>query len=617
MSEAKYIIGIDLGTTHCAVTYSEVSNNQEQKPEVLHFPLLQVIEPGSIDKRTLLPSFIYLPNEQTTNPRDIALPWEQEGCVVIGEYAKEHAAKTPNRVVSSAKSWLCQDHIDKRSGILPIHSAEDIEKFSPLQAVIYYLEHIRSAWDWAFSDAPLFQQKVTLTIPASFDPSARELVAEAARLSDFNDLTLLEEPQAAFYSWLYQMDDNWREQIDIGDVVLVIDVGGGTSDFTLISVEENDGDLSLKRIAVGEHILVGGDNMDWLLAHLINNRLSQSGKKLEPWQLQALTYGCRSAKESLLSDSSLEEATVVIPGRSSKLIGRSLKDKITQSDISKAILDGFFPNTEITDHPHERRRTALSRTSLNYAQDAAITRHLAAFLSRQKNALEGKNFGNFIKPNKILFNGGVFKSSMLRQRTLSVLNRWLMQANCEPAIELRGADYDTAVSLGASVFGQVKEGKSIRIRGGSAQSYYIGLESPMPAIPGFEAPIEALCIAPFGMEAGTSLTLNEQSFGLVIGEPVSFRFFGSNIRREDEIGTILPDIVDDELEELHELEIKLESKKYKKGEIIPVYLSASQTEVGTLVLNAHAKESDDTWKIEFNMRHDHKNKENTKASANA
>ncbi|MCF6776316.1 Hsp70 family protein [Thiotrichales bacterium 19X7-9] len=604
MSDAKYIIGIDLGTTHCAVTYSEINQDSDKPQKVVSFPLLQVTEPGTIDKHKLLPSFIYMPNAATIRPEEIALPWDQESHVVVGTYAKEHASKTPNRVVSSAKSWLCQEHIDKRSGILPVNAAEDIEKFSPLQAVIYYLEHIRNAWDWAFSDAPLFQQKITLTIPASFDPAARELVAEAARLSDLNNLTLLEEPQAAFYSWLDQVGDHWRDEVQIGDVILVVDVGGGTSDFTLISVQEHEGDLSLKRIAVGEHILVGGDNMDWLLAYMVNEKFSKNGKKLEPWQVQSLTYSARSAKESLLSDASLEQATVVIPGRSSKLIGRAVKEKITQSDVAKTILDGFFPNVEIDDKPVNRLRGGVSRMSLNYAQDAAITRHLAGFLTKQKNALEGSEQKDFIKPNKVLFNGGVFKSSVLRQRLLSVLNRWLMQANSDPAVELSGADYDLSVAKGASVFGQVQEGKAIRIRGGSAQSYYIGLESSMPAIPGFEPPIEALCVAPFGMESGANVAVSDQSFGLVVGEPVNFRFFGSNVRREDKEGEILADVANEELEELHQLEINLKSEKYQKGDVVPVYLSASQTEVGTLVLNANAQNSDDSWKIEFNMRHD-------------
>ncbi|MCF6767350.1 Hsp70 family protein [Thiotrichales bacterium 19S11-10] len=604
MTDAKYLIGIDLGTTHCAVTYSKVSTDQTKKEKVESFPILQIIEPGVTDKSDLLPSFIFMPNQSTVKAEDMALPWDQEASVVVGAYAKEHASKSPNRVVSSAKSWLCQEHIDKRSGILPVNAIDDIEPFSPLQAIIYYLEHIRNAWDWQFSGAPLFQQKVTLTIPASFDPAARELVAEAARLSDMNQLTLLEEPQAAFYSWLDQMGDSWRDQVSIGDVILVVDVGGGTTDFTLISVEENEGDLSLKRVAVGEHILVGGDNMDWLLAHLVNSKFTEKNKKLESWQIQSLTHSCRAAKESLLSDSSLDEVSVVIPGRSSKLIGRSIKEKITQSDVAKTILDGFFPNVDIHDKPKTRQRGGVSRINLNYAQDAGITRHLAAFLTKQKAAVSDNEQEDFIKPNKVLFNGGVFKSSMLRQRILSVLNRWLMQVNHKPAVELSGAEYDLGVARGACVFGQVQDGNAIRIRGGSAQSYYIGLESPMPTIPGFEPPIEALCIAPFGMETGSNVTVSEQNFGLVVGEAVNFRFFGSNVRREDQVGTILTNFSDEELEELHQLEINLESEKYNKGDVVPVYLSASQTEVGTLVLNANAQNSSDSWKIEFNMRHD-------------
>ena len=490
----------------------------------------QLSAPGKIEHNQLLPSFIYLPHQNEMTLENVALPWQQDELLCVGEYAREKSANAPNRVVASAKSWLCQENIDKRSGILPQNHAEDIEPFSPLQATIYYLEHIKQAWDYTFPESPLAHQQITLTIPASFDPSSRELTAEAAKLCDYNHLTLLEEPQAAFYSWLNQMGDDWKEYVNVGDVILVIDVGGGTTDFSLILISEEEGNLAIKRIAVGHHILIGGDNMDLMLAHIINARFARTGQQLEPWQIQALTHSARQAKEKLLANNSLDHISVVIPGRTSRLIGKSVKEKMTREDVQQAVLDGFFPEVEHTTRPAKKTRAGLTRKGLNYAQDAAITKHIAAFLHQHKTTLEQEHpdhskDSEFAIPTAVLFNGGVFKSKTLRDRVLDILNKWLIRSHVPQARELPGANYDNAVAIGATTYGHVRSGHSIRIRGGSAQAFYIGLESPMPAVPGFEPPIEALCIAPLGMEECTTVELKSQEFGLIIGEEVSFRFF--------------------------------------------------------------------------------------------
>ena len=531
--KAKYSVGIDLGTTHCAINYSELDIKKGERAIIHNFLIPQVAAPGQIEDLHLLPSFIYLPHHDEMKMEDIALPWQQDDFIIIGEYARAKGTSTPSRIVSSAKSWLCQENVDKRSGILPQTPAEDIEAFSPLQATIYYLEHIRNAWDNVFPGTPMYQQEITLTIPASFDPAARELTAEAARLSDFEKLTLLEEPQAAFYNWVQKMGDDWKDYINIGDIILVVDVGGGTTDFSLLIIEDNDGELGIRRLAVGDHILVGGDNMDLMLAHIINARFAQNGKPLEPWQIQALTHSTRLAKEKLLSNNNLEHISVVIPGRSSKLIGKTIKEKMTRKDVQQAVLDGFFPHVPPNSMPMSRPRTGISRVGLNYAQDPAITRHLAAFLQKQKEALDKAEItqrvdANFVVPSAVLFNGGIFKSNTLRQKLLNTINLWLTEIGASAIKELPEADYDQAVAKGAATFGHVRAGNAIRISGGSAQSFYIGLESPMPSIPGFEAPIEALCVAPFGMEEGSNLTLPEQAFGLIIGEPITFRFFRTN-----------------------------------------------------------------------------------------
>ena len=605
--QPKFTVGIDLGTTHCAVSFSEQPVTRDDTPLLQPLMIPQLSAPGKIEYKNQLPSFIYLPREADMSLDEVSLPWDHHELLAVGEYARERAADSPKRVVASAKSWLCQENIDKRAGILPPYAEKDIEAFSPLQATIYYLEHIRKAWDYSFPDNPLSQQQITLTIPASFDPSSRELTAEAARLCDYENLTLLEEPQAAFYSWLHRMGEDWKEYISVGDVVLVVDVGGGTCDFSLILVTEQNKQIEIQRVAVGNHILVGGDNMDLMLAHIINSRLTKNGQPLDPWQIQALTQSARQAKEKLLANNSLEHISVVIPGRTSKLIGRAIKEQVTREDVTQAVLEGFFPFVDSDSTPAQKPRSGITRVGLNYAQDPAITRHIAAFLRQHRHTLEQTGLApaqqaDFATPSAVLFNGGVFKSKLLRERVLAVINRWLDHAQLAQIRELPGADYDNAVALGAGLYGHVQNGSSMRIKGGTAQAYYIGLESPAPAVPGFEPPIEALCIAPFGMEEGTTLELRSQEFGLIIGEEVTFRFFGSTVRREDTLGTVLSQWEEGELVELHNVEVMLESQNHNKGEVVNVYLSATQTEIGTLVLKAHAANSSNVWDIEFNIR---------------
>jgi hypothetical protein len=598
---AKFSVGIDLGTTHCALNYSELNIKKGEKIIIHNFLIPQISSPGQIEDLHLLPSFIYLPHKDEVKQADINLPWQSDDFIITGEYAREKGTTSPNRIVSSAKSWLCQDNTDKRAGILPQNPAEDIEAFSPLQATIYYLEHLKSAWDNLFPENPLSQQEITLTIPASFDPSARELTAEAARLSDINNLTLLEEPQAAFYNWIQKMGDDWKEYIAVGDVVLVVDVGGGTTDLSLITINDNKGDLEINRVAVGEHILVGGDNMDLMLAHIINARFIQKEKPLEPWQIQALTHSTRVAKEKLLSNNNLEYVSVIIPGRSSRLIGKTIKEKMTREDVQNAVIEGFFPYTPLNSTPKKSIRHGLSRIGLNYAQDTAITKHLAAFINNQKTQKNQLNNSKCI-PTCILFNGGVFKSNIIREKVINTINHWLDEVGSNNIKELPDAEYDQAVAKGAATFGHVKAGNTIRIKGGSAQSFYIGIESPMPSIPGFEPPIEALCIAPYGMEEGSSLKLPNQEFGLIVGEPINFRFFSSTIRHSDSLGEILTHWRGEELVELQQIELTLDAKSKNSGSIATVYLSAHYNEVGTLTLKAHEKEGNDVWDIDFNIR---------------
>jgi hypothetical protein len=610
MSTPRFSIGIDLGTTHSALAYTDMqaSDGERTSHGVLEIP--QLTAPGAVEAQALLPSFLYLPHNDELAPGDLNLPWSSDAQSVVGELARSRGATTPIRLVSSAKSWLSHPAVDRRAAILPTDAPPEVTRVSPLEASVRYLTHLREAWDYAHPDAPFNQQEVTVTIPASFDPAARELTAEAARAAGFESLTLLEEPQSALYNWIQASQGRWRREVKPGDIILVIDVGGGTSDFSLIAVVERAGNLELHRVAVGDHILLGGDNMDLTLAHVVARKLAQQGTQLDPWQMRALTYSSRAAKETLLSDSDAQTVPIVVPSRGSKLIGGSIRTELTRDEVTALILEGFFPQVEASARPASRTRGALTQLGLPFAHDPAITRHLAGFLGRQVAALaELEDFAGrvdpnatFLHPTAVLFNGGVFKSGILAERTVATVNGWLAAEGAQPARLLAGADLDLAVARGAAYYGYVRRGQGVRIRGGIARAFYVAVESAMPAIPGMEPPVQALCVASFGMEEGTEAELQTQEFGLVVGEPVHFRFFGSSTRRQDQIGTMLDYWQPDELQELDEIQATLPTEGRQPGEVVQVRLHAKVTEAGTLELSAVPRSGGERWKVEFDVR---------------
>ncbi|MPQ58174.1 Hsp70 family protein [Duganella sp. FT27W] len=612
MSDPRYAIGIDLGTTHSALSYVNLQASDGEKTDHGVLAIPQLTAPGTVEDLPLLPSFLYLPHADELAPGENKLPWQQSDAEltgVAGEMARSRGATTPIRLVSSAKSWLSHPGVDRRSALLPADAPEEVTRVSPLAASTRYLAHLRQAWEQAHPEAPFNEQAITVTIPASFDPGARELTAEAARAAGYENLTLLEEPQAALYSWIQGSEGRWRKEVKPGDIILVVDVGGGTSDFSLIAVLERDGVLEPHRIAVGDHILLGGDNMDLALAHLVARKLAATGTQLDAWQMRALTYGSRTAKEKLLADASIETWPIVVPSRGSKLIGGSIRTELTRAEVTTFILDGFFPTVEASARPAVRQRAGLTQLGLPYAQDAGVTRHLAAFLARQVGAtseLEGyagahNADATFLHPTAVLFNGGVFKSELLAQRIMATLNDWLYLEGAEPARMLGGADLDLAVARGAAYYSYVRRGTGVRIRGGTARSYYVAIESSMPAIPGMEPPIQALCVAPFGMEEGSEIELPNQEFGLVVGEPVQFRFFGSSVRRQDQIGDLLDFWGPDELLEMNEIQANLSPEGRQSGDVVQVRLHAMATESGTLELLAVASDGQ-RWKVEFDVR---------------
>lgn len=572
MSEPRFSVGIDLGTTHCAL--AQASADGDDAPAAL--PLPQIVAPAEVDGRALLPSFLYFPAPSQFAKDALALPWYPSARDVVGNFARSQGASTPGRLVASAKSWLSHPGVDRRAEILPVEAPDDVPRVSPLQASARYLGHLRAAWDEAHPDDPLEEQEVVLTVPASFDAVARELTVEAAELAGFEQApVLLEEPQAALYDWVAQRGDAWRDDVSVGDIILVVDIGGGTTDFSLIEVCDHEGNLALERIAVGDHILLGGDNMDLALAYVVQARLEDEGKDLDEWQMRALTHAARSAKETLLQGEQ-DEVALSIPSRGSKLIGGTVRATLSKAEVWSMVLDGFFPMVGADARPEKAERAGLTALGLPYAADAAVTRHLAEFLGRARAELPDGH--SFVHPTAVLFNGGVTRAPSVREKVLEVLGAWVQGEGGSQPVVLEGVDPELAVARGAAYFARARRTGGLRIRGGLSQSYYIGIERAELAVPGVPPRMDAICVAPFGLEEGSEVEL-QRTFGIVLGEPVSFRFFGSATRHDD-LGAKAP------LRQVAELAPIQTTLDGEPGTVVEVRLRVRATEVGTLDIKA-------------------------------
>ena len=609
---SRFVIGIDLGTTNCALAFVDTGAGPDAP--VTPFPIPQVVAQGDVSERPLLPSFLYLPGTGEQPAGSLKLPWDANRDYSVGEYARAFGSQVPTRLVVSAKSWLCHPGVDRKAAILPHRAPDTGRKVSPLDATVRYLKHIAEAWNHVMAkDLPanrLEVQDIVLTVPASFDAAARDLTIEAARAAGFENLTLLEEPQAAFYAWLDRCGVNWRDRVNVGDLVLVADVGGGTTDFTLIEVGEEGGNLALTRLAVGDHLLLGGDNMDLTLAHVVAQALAKNGTKLDALQMVQLTYACRGAKEQLFADPKLATAAVTVLGKGRSLVGGTIKYDLPRAEMEKVLVDGFFPECGRDAEPARARTAGLQELGLPYVSDAGVTRHLAGFLHKQAEALANreaptggkkkKNADAAGLPSAVLFNGGVFKADALRNRLLGVLGSWAKGAKAEPARELAGADLDLACARGGAYYALVKRGKGVRIRGGTARAYYVGVETAAPAVPGMAPPLKALCVAPFGMEEGTEADVPGQEFGLVVGEEAEFRFLGSTVRRDDTAGTVVEEW-EGQVDELSPVRTTLEGKGAAR-QVVPVHLHSKVTPVGQLELWLFSRDGKQRWKLEFNVR---------------
>lgn len=588
MSEPRYIVGIDLGTTNSAVAYVD-RLHEGAETAVSVFPVLQVEKVGTTLEERSLPSFLYLAGPGELPAGALDLPWASGRDFAVGRFAKERGAEVPLRSVASAKSWLSHGAVDRRSALLPFGAPDEVPKLSPIEASRRYLEHLRDAWDHAHPEHPLGAQRVYLTVPASFDAVAQELTREAARDAGLLDVTLLEEPQAAFYAWLDAVKDAWRHALRAGDRVLVCDVGGGTTDFSLIEVTDQGGNLALERVAVGDHILLGGDNMDLALAHVLSEKLRAAGKKLDAGQERQLVSHARAAKERLLSDPDVDEVAITLLGRGSKLIGGKLETVLRADEVKTVLLDGFFPLCEASARPEARARAGFLELGLPFAQDAGITRHLAAFLGRTPDAP---------LPTHVLLNGGVMNSPVLRERLARVLAGW----GAAPRL-LEEADYDLAVARGAAYYGATKEGRGIRIKSATARAYYVGIESARPAVPGLRPPVKALCVVPMGVEEGTVSKVPSLELGLVVGHPVEFRLFASSQRPEDRLGTVLSEYDWPELlEETAPLSLSLPAGDRPPGAVVPVRLEVEVSDVGTVQVVSVSTDGKERYPLRFDLR---------------
>ena len=588
---STYAIGIDLGTTNCVLSYVSLS---DETPTAQILPIPQLVDQATVESRNSLPSFTYLATDAEAQGGACDLPWCEGADFAVGEFARRRSADNPDRTVGAAKSWLCHGGVDRRSRILPWQAPEGNPQISPVEASLRYLEHLVEAWDAAFPDTPISHQRVVLTVPASFDPAARELTRDAALKAGLpDDLILLEEPQAAVYAWLQQMGDEWREKLSAGESLLVCDIGGGTTDLTLVDVVDEDGNLGLRRRAVGDHLLVGGDNMDLALAYQVSQLMEKQGVNLDPWQSVSLWHSCRAAKEQLLAEDGPESQTISVLGRGSRLIGGTISAELNRTDAAQLLMDGFFPQVAISDHPQRGMITGFQEIGLPYEQDTGITRHIAEFLNRHSD--DGET-----KPTWILFNGGVFRADRLRQRLLDVVGSWYDTA--PPQLLYGTHNLNDAVALGAAFYGWTRENGALRIRGGSARSWYVGIESAGLAIPGAPRPLRALCVVPQGMEEGTNCDVPSAETGLIVGQPARFRFFGSTVRPNDEPGAFLSNWTPEELVETVNLEAELPKDADSDETWVPVTFQSVMTELGVLELWCVNKASGRRWKLEFDVR---------------
>jgi molecular chaperone DnaK (HSP70) len=611
------LVGIDLGTTNTVLAHAVLDHSAPGSRQVETFAIEQLVAPGEVAPSALLPSARYHPAPGELAAGALQLPWpalQDPGGVpdaVVGRLARMLGAATPGRLVASAKSWLSHPGVDRTAPILPWGAPDDVPKISPLAASASYLAYLRAAWDARHPDRPLARQDVVLTVPASFDEGARALTLEAARLAGLPTLRLLEEPQAALYDWLHRHRDTLSQELAGTRLVLVADVGGGTTDFSLVKVEVEDGSPKLTRIGVGNHLILGGDNMDLALAHLVESRLAaQEGQQHQATRLSAarlaqLTERCRAAKEQLLASNGPEQVGVTMLGAGSRLVGASRSAPLTREDVARIVLDGFFPRNE-SQEGAKRARAGIVEFGLPYASDAAITRHLADFLRQHAQAARealgiddddaATDAGTLPVPDTLLLNGGVFRGTALAQRLADVLSAW----RGAPIRVLHNLDPDVAVARGAVAYALARQGLAPGIESGSARSYFLLLDDASTA-----NRLRAVCLLPRGEKPGVEVRLAQRSFALRLGRPVRFHLVSatSDPQGQPPRPGDLVELDPLEVVRLPAIATVLRAQAPDAKTEMAVQLAASLSEVGTLDVHCVAEDgSGQRWQLEFQLR---------------
>ncbi|OCH12295.1 Hsp70 family protein [Aliivibrio sp. 1S128] len=611
----RYLIGIDLGTTHTVVAYTDLSLGIETSPIEI-FNIDQLIGPGEVARKPLLPSFRYHASQSQISDNDLTLPWNIKAIdgeiknAIIGEWARELGSKVEGRQVVSAKSWLSHTKVDRTSDILPWAGAEDVEKVSPIVASASYLNHVRQSWNYHHPDAPMELQEVVVTVPASFDESARSFTIQAAKLAGLDKIILLEEPQAVCYDWYHHHQDTAKDILKNVPLMVVCDVGGGTTDLSLIQARFDKDELSLDRIGVGDHLMLGGDNIDLALAHLAEQRLDSS-KKMTAAALTKLIQQTRKTKERLLSANAPDSGHITLLGSGSKLLGGSRKVELSKEEVHSIALDGFLPLTEFNDRPNQRQ-SAVVEFGLPYASDPAISKHLAQFLDNHKE-VSMKALGwdqsdladhhDRAIPIGLLLNGGVFNSPLLANRSVELLSHW----KGDPVTQLSNPHPDLAVAYGAVAYGKARHGAQLKIGGGSARSFYLQLEEKNKQPQG-------LCLLAKGSDEGEEIRMTSRRFSLTLGEPVRFNLLSTT---KDQLATsgMITELSDPSFVSLPPYVVTLESSKAKdelhanQKDRVEVTLACQFTEVGTIKIECVSIEDDSQrWLVEFEVRNQASNK---------
>ncbi len=621
--DKRYVVGIDLGTTNSAVSYADLSSIEGNGTDaglgaaIKVFKVPQLTGPGEFTPVSVLPSFLYIPGEYDVSKDALKHPWKKESDLFAGVFAREHGAQIPSRLVSSAKSWLCHSRADREAPILPWGSAH-VDKISPVKATSEYLRHIRKAWNHFVKDEDLFleNQFTVITVPASFDEAAREYTLKAARDAGFSEnITLLEEPLAAFYAWVTRHEHDWQSHVRAGDLILVCDVGGGTTDFTLISLKEAQGSPRFERVAVGDHLILGGDNIDLTLARYVASKFTRKAN-LTPDQWKTLSYKCRAAKEKLLINSAEKEdenrVRIVLRGEGRALIADTLSADLTKDELEDILCKGFFPEVGPTPANPKKAGKAMAEFGLPYEQEPAITCHIGWFLERHRESVK-QLLGKEPIPDHILFNGGSMKPSVFQDRIRSSVRKWFAcEDQARPAL-LDNSDPDLSVALGASYYGLVKQGIGVRVGSGSPRSYYIGIASDGAGNQGHTCSNDCcddetcgatcdnvLCVVERGLDEGSVIQMPGMEFEVVTNQPVIFSMFSSSFRSGDKSGDIIP--VDDSLTPLPPLKTVIKFGKKGESRQIPVKVEAEYTEMGTLAMWCRSCVSSHRWKLQFQLR---------------